>query len=167
MRITISVVLLLGFLTGTVAAQEKPSSPKTTTATCTFQDGKEISVRYERAAYDKKKFADDTPYSPGNSQLLLFTQTGTSLGTTEIPTGAYSMYVIPGKKEWTLVVSRNITAGSPYDQQQDVVRAPAQIGHLSDPVEHFKIAFAHVAPKQCNMRMNFGKTGSWVEFKEK
>ncbi|MGH9502865.1 MAG: DUF2911 domain-containing protein [Terriglobales bacterium] len=99
--------------------------------------------------------------------MLLFTQTDLSLGKAEIPTGAYSMYVIPGKKTWTLVVNKNVTAGSPYDERQDLVRVPAEVGHLGQPVKRFQLAFGHVAPKQCNLRINYGRSGTWVEFMEK
>jgi hypothetical protein len=31
----------------------------------------------------------------------------------------------------------------------------------------FSMVFAHMAPKQCNIRIYEGKTGTWAEFLEK
>ena len=36
------------------------------------------------------------------------------------------MYLIPGEDEWTLVINKNVTAGSKYDEGDDLVRAPMQ-----------------------------------------
>jgi hypothetical protein len=100
-------------------------------------------------------------------QIFLFTETPLIVGTSEIPTGAFSMYLIPDKKKWTLVINKNVTAGSKYDEKQDLVRIPMQIGHVDTPAKRFQVLFVHVSPKQCNMRIYNGSTGAWVEFKEK
>ena len=99
--------------------------------------------------------------------MVLFTQTALTLGNSQIPEGAYSLYVIPEKENWTLVVNKNVAAGSKYDEKQDLVRAPMQSGEIDNPLKQPKVVFAHVAPKQCNMRLYYEKTGAWVEFKER
>jgi hypothetical protein len=83
------------------------------------------------------------------------------------PDGAYSLYVIPEKQSWTLVVNRNVTPGSKYDEKQDLVRVPMQIGEVEDTFEQPQVAFAQVGPKQCNMRLYYEKVGTWAEFREK
>ena len=108
----------------------------------------------------------DKVWTPSDSPMDLFTQVELTLGDTVIPTAAYSMYLLPGKESWTLIVNKNVTAGSPYDEKQDLLRSPMQGGQLSK-AEKFHVAFAHIAPKQCNMRIYHGKTASWAEFKEK
>jgi hypothetical protein len=77
------------------------------------------------------------------------------------------MYVIPHRGNWTLILNKNVSEGSKYDEHQDLSRAEMQMGQLSQPNQQFSVFFGHVAPKQCNMRMYYGKTGTWVEFKEK
>lgn len=76
------------------------------------------------------------------------------------------MYVIPQHDSWTVVLNRNVTSGSQYDDSQDLVRAEAQLGQLTEPSQ-LSIFFGHIAPKQCNLRIYYGKTGAWLEFKEK
>jgi hypothetical protein len=161
------IVLFSGVLQ-TTSAQNKPDQSKTETATCTFQDGKQLSVRYEPPAETKKEGLPNGELWPrSGSPMYLFTETALTVGDLEIAPGAFSMYVIPGKERWTLIINRNVAAGSPYDQQQDLVRQPMQIGQLDEPQQHFEVAFAHVAPKQCNMRLYYGKTGVFTDFKEK
>ena len=99
--------------------------------------------------------------------MLLFTQAELTLAKTAIPVGAYSMFVIPGKNSWTLIVNKNVTAGSKYDETQDLVRAPMETGQLSSPEKEFSVIFGHMAAKQCSMRFYYGKTGAWTEFMEK
>jgi hypothetical protein len=41
------------------------------------------------------------------------------------------------------------------------------LGQLSEPQKALDVFFGHVAPKQCNMRIYYGKAGAWVEFKER
>ncbi len=99
--------------------------------------------------------------------MFLFTQTALTLGSSVIPAGAYSLYIIPEKHAWTLVVNRNVVAGSKYDEKQDLGRAAMQIGENEDSVKQAQIALAHIAPKQCNLRVYYEKAGAWAEFREK
>ena len=138
----------------------------TSTAACTFADGKQLSVQYEKiASVQKVDLTEGKLWMPGAKPMLLFTQADLSIGTSRIPIGAYSLYLIPGKDHWTLVINKNVNKGE-YDQQQDLVRVPMEVGQLSSP-EQFNLFFAHLAPKQCNMRIYDGKTGAWAEFHEK
>ena len=154
---------VLGF--SKMFAQKVPSA--TAETACTFADGKQLSLRYNRVSGGRK---EEPPlgevWAPGGSAMNLFTQVDLSAGNSEIPIDAYSMYIIPEKKSWTLIINKGVVAGSKYDEQQDLVRVPMQIGHLSTMVD-FKATFVHIAPKQCNLRIYSGKIGSWVEFKEK
>lgn len=160
---TVAALVILSC--GLSAQRTKPVD--TTMATCNFEDGKQISVRYPLGVTAK---ADKLPmkelWAPGGSPLVLFTQTDLTVADAVVPAGAYFLYVVPDKEKWTLVVNKNVTANAPYNQQQDLVRVPMELGSFSEP-EPFSVILGHVAPKQCNMRIYFGKTGSWVEFREK
>ncbi len=142
-------------------------APSTSTAACDFQDGRELSVRHnsDEANPGKTKLPEGQLWTPGGAPMFLFTDVPLSIGNSNVPAGAYSVYVIPEKGSWTLVLNKKVTGADKYDQAQDLARVPMQIGQLSAP-EKFAIAFGHVAPKQCNMRIYYGKTGAWAEFKE-
>ena len=162
------LVMVMLLLYSPFSAFGQQTSADTSTAACNFQDGKQMSVRYRAIPVDSKSSpAEGKLWAPGKAPMLLFTQVQLSIGNSEIPVGAYSMYAIPQKDSWTLVVNKNVNEGGQYDQHQDLLRIPMQVGHLSDPDKLFSVALGHVAPQQCNMRMYYGKNATWVEFKEK
>lgn len=141
-------------------------SPKTRNAVCTFTDGKEIRISYTPVPAKKKEdLPHDKLWTPGDSPMYLFTQTQLSIEGKKVAPGAYAMYIIPGDDKWTLVLNKNVTAGSQYDEKQDMVRAPMQIGHL-DQSQAFSLIFGHMAPKQCNVRIYYRHIGTWTEFNE-
>ena len=143
------------------------SSQQTISASCNFDDGNQITVRYQSVPVSDHKLPDGKVWSPGESPMFLFTSVALRLGNAEIPVGAYSMYVIPSKGRWTLALNKNVTPNAQYDQQQDLARVPMDIGTLTDPAKTVSIYFGHVAAKQCNMRIYYGKTGAWTEFHER
>ena len=98
--------------------------------------------------------------------MLLFTQAPLSVGGSEIPPGAFSLYLMQEKQIQTLVISKNVTPGSDYDEKQDLARVQMQTGKIGTAVKQVEVLFAHVAPQQCNLRVYEGNTGAWAEFKE-
>ncbi len=161
LRLVLCLTLVCGMI-------ETGDALNTASAVCNFQDGKQLIVRYQKEDRNGKSgLPAGKLWTPGGRPMLLFTQSELSISNSQIPIGAYSMYVIPQKEAWTLILNKNVTEGSKYDEQQDLLRAETQVGQLSKASERFSVFFAHVAPKQCNMRMYYGKIGTWVEFKEK
>ncbi|HZU31296.1 MAG TPA: DUF2911 domain-containing protein [Candidatus Angelobacter sp.] len=152
-----AALVLLGSLQCNLMGQA-PSQAPTKNATCTFQDGKEISLRYTSVPADKVELQDGKPYMPGGSPLLLFSQTSMLAGTSEIPAGAFSVYVIPASKDkWNLAINKNISSATKYDATQDLVRLPLELGKVPTKTESLKIIFVHIAPKQCNIRIYEGR----------
>jgi len=168
MRTFIICMLLWGGLSWTERSFAQGAAPREGTTVCTFADGQEMSLHYLQQAFNHHdEPAMGKPWMPGGSALTLFTQTPVLLGDSVIPTGAYTVYLIPDKHEWTLIVSRNTKIGNPYDESQDLARFPMEIGTLDQPATQLTLYFAHLAPKQCNIRVDFGKTRAWVDFQEK
>lgn len=132
---------------------------------CTFADGQQITVRYAPAG-SKRQQPENGIWDPNGSTMFLFTQAPVTLGSTQIPAGAYSVY-LTGKKDWTLIVNRNTKPDATYDQQLDLVRYPMPSGHLDAPVKQIQIYFVHAQPKQCNLRIYYADIGYWAEFKER
>jgi hypothetical protein len=139
-----------------------------TSTDCSFDDGKQMSIRYNDV--DSKKDAAKTGdvWAPGGKPMTLFTQTALTLGNSEIPAAAYTVYLIPGSDTWTLVVNKNVQEGAKYDQSQDVARVQMPKAELGDPVKKLKLTLAKMGGKQCNLRVYYGKVGTYgAEFKEK
>lgn len=164
LRLVMCTALLCGILNVGFAQQ---TSANTDTATCSFQDGNQLSVRYNgESTGGKDGLPEGKLWTADSVPMLLFTPVKLFISSSEIPVGAYSMYVIPHKNGWTLILNKNVSAGSKYDEHQDLLRVEMQVGQLSAQNKQFTVLFGHVAPRQCNMRMYYGKTGAWTEFKE-
>lgn len=148
-------------------AQQSDVTANSNTAVCTFADDKQMSVRYNPAKVGKDEAPNGKIWVPGSSPMDLFTETPLTLNNVDIPTGAYRLYFIPGKDSWTLIVSKNVSANTAYDDKQDLVRAPMQSGKLPQPEAEVSVYFGHIAPKTCDMRVDVGKMRVWLDFGEK
>jgi hypothetical protein len=157
---------LFALFTGAVSAQQ-PAAPETANATCTFEDGRQARVSYSAVTdVEKRDLPKDKLWTPGNLPMNLFLDTAVSMGGAQIPAGAYSMYIVPGKGSWTLVVNKDVTPGHSYDISQDLMRASMETGQLTD-MQKLQVAFARSGPKQCSLRIYYGKIGTWAVFDEK
>src|ERR1700683_5492821 len=148
-------------------AQQPNADANSATAFCDFDDNQEISVRYNSAATSKEEPRNGKVWLRGGKPLTLFVGVPASFNNVPIPVGAYSVYVIPNRKDWTLVVNKNVTPGAAYDQEQDVARGPMELGEVDSPPGQLQVSFAPVGPKQCNIRVYYGKVGAFADFLEK
>jgi hypothetical protein len=159
----ISALLFL-MITSAFAADE-PSQGETT---CTFADGKQITVRYPKLPYDKKSdIPDGKPWPAESSPIYLFTQSNVTIGNTAVPAGAYSLYTVPAKDAWALVVSRDVKKDGHYDSALDLGREAMQTGELSTGVNALTAYFGRTGPDMCSLRLDFGKQRGYTDFKEK
>ena len=154
---------------GNVAAAQQPApATQTESAICSFEDGRSITARYVQIPAGK---VDGPPlgkvWVQGNPTWTLFTEMDVLLGNTTIPTGGYTMYLLPSKKEWTLIVSKNTAVDAKYDDKQDLARAPMEIGELNTHADKLTLYFGHTGPKKCEINVDFGKLRGWVEFRQK
>lgn len=62
-------------------------------------------------------------------------------GTDTVPAGTYTLFALPGRETWTLIVNRQTGQwGTMYDQSQDLVRIPMRVSRAATPQEQFTIA---------------------------
>lgn len=167
MRAIFVYFALLGASLIPVLAQDANSTANSATTLCTFEDGQQLSVQYSNSALHAEEPRNGKPWRPADAPMILFTQTALRVNKVEIAPGAYSIWLVPDKKNWTLVINKNVKPGSAYDQTQDLVREPMEIGQLPEVSKVADLGFAHMAPKQCNLRIYYGRIGAWGEIDEK
>lgn len=138
----------------------------TSTTTCNLEDGRQVYIRYNPVSAKQEKPVNGKPWAPGGTPMTLFTEAQLSLGSSMIPIGAYSVYPIPAKGNWTLVVSKNVTAGSAYDQKQDIARAAMETAQVDQASDALEVAFAHVGAR-CTLRIYMGKVAAFADFNAK
>ncbi len=138
----------------------------TSTTTCNLDDGRQVYVRYTPVSVKQERLVNGRPWAPGGSPMTLFTEAQLSLASSTIPLGAYSVYAIPAKDHWTLIVNKNVTAGAPYDQKEDIARAPMETAQVDEPSQALEVAFAHVGAR-CTLRIYMGKIAAFADFTAK
>jgi Protein of unknown function (DUF2911) len=158
------------FLTCAALAQENTS---TETATCNFDADKQLAAEYQRVSVNPKKplFGREIPsgkvWAPGGKPMTLFTNTPVEIGGANLAVGAYTMYVIPNTKQWTLIISKNTDTSGKYDEKMDLVRVPMESGELAAPESQLEVSFGHIAPDQCTLRLELATTGAWAVFQKR
>ncbi len=171
MRTAPLALLVFWFAAATAVLAQSPSD-EVATATCAFADGKQISVRYRQPdAKQTEVFGKLVPFGkiwkPGGHPILLFTETSLTLDGTTIPAGAYELYPTPGPDEWKLDIKRPLSKAGGAEAHQEIAGVSLAKGRLPEPLSRFTIYFGRMGDRQCSMRMYWGHTGVWAEFKEK
>ncbi|HUN87290.1 MAG TPA: DUF2911 domain-containing protein [Terriglobales bacterium] len=161
------VSLILLFLAASCAAQTTAAS---STTTCTIDDSREISIEYQPVTIDVKKhvLGKEIPFgkvwAPGGKPMALFTNTPIVAGNTNLPIGAYTLFIIPDEHSWTLIISKSTDTSGKYNEKDDLARVKMQVGALTRPEEKFLAYFAHVAPTECNIRFDLQRDRAWTSF---
>ena len=69
-----------------------------------------------------------------------------NFGGKDIKAGTYSLFTIPGKDEWTVILNKNLNQWGSYfyDESADVARVSVPNGSDAAPLEEFSIAFKDI-----------------------
>ncbi len=135
------------------------------TTTCNLDDGRQVYIRYT-AVSAKERPQNGRPWAPGGAPMTLFTEAPLTLGSSLIPLGAYTVYPIPAKGNWSIAVNKNVTPGAAYDDKQDIARSAMETAQVESASDTLEVAFAHVG-NRCTLRVYIGKSASFVDFTAK
>jgi len=66
-----------------------------------------------------------------------------SIGGKSVKAGTYTLFTVPGEKEWTVILNSDINAWGSYshDESKDVVKVSAPVSMADDSIEAFAITF--------------------------
>jgi hypothetical protein len=139
-------------------------------ATCDLGGGKSITVDYSSPrAKGRKIFGGLVPYGEvwragANAATTFVTATDVMVGGTHVPAGSYTLFTIPNKDKWTLIISKKTGEwGIPYPgADQDFARVDMKASATSSAVENFTIAFDKAA-SGCSLRMEWESTRATVD----
>ncbi len=78
----------------------------------------------------------------------------------KVKAGTYSLFTIPGEKEWTLILNSDLDYWGAYSHntKNDVVRVTAPATETNDVVENFTIQFDGKGEKNGSMKLAWDKT---------
>jgi hypothetical protein len=164
---TLSLSLLL--LAGIAVAEEakKPLSPPAKAGA--VLNSKKIAIDYSAPSKRNREIMGGlVPYAQvwrtgANAATTLVTEGDLMIGTVHVPAGTYTLYTIPGEKEWTLIINKQTGQwGTKYDQAQDLGRTKMTVRKLDQPVETFNIAVVPANPNQAKLTLTWENTEASV-----
>jgi Protein of unknown function (DUF2911) len=163
--------MTLGLLAVLCSAQmDKGAKPSPAAkASCALGAGKTITVDYSSPrAKGRKIFGGLVPYGEvwragANEATTFVTTTDLMVGGAHVPAGSYTLFTIPNKDKWTLVISKKTGEwGIPYPgPSDDLVRVDMKASALPSAVENFTIGFGK-APSGCTLLMDWETTRASV-----
>lgn len=120
-----------------------------------------IELSYSRPGMKGRKiFGDLVPWGKvwrtgANSATTLTFGDDVMIGGKKIPAGKYGLLTVPEKKEWTIIITKQLDVTSPaaYKEDQDVVRVMIEPMKMKDDVETFTMQFANIKPSSCELHL--------------
>jgi hypothetical protein len=142
--------LVLGCALVVAAQQDKSKRPSPPAqATWDLGGGKSVTINYSSPrAKGRKIYGELVPLGQvwrtgANEATTLVTPVDLTIGGTTVPAGSYTIFTVPNKDKWTLVISKKTGEwGTDYPgQANDLARVDMKVSSLPSPVENFTISF--------------------------
>lgn len=125
-----------------------------------------VELNYSRPGVKGRKiFGDVVPFDKvwrtgANGATIINFSDDVIIGGTTVKAGKYGLLSIPGKKEFTLIITKDLTVNQPslYKQENDVVRVTAPVMKMAAPIETLTMQFANVKNESCELQLMWEKT---------
>lgn len=159
-----------------VAAQQdkskRPSPPAQ--ASWDLGGGKAVTIDYSSPrAKGRKIYGELVPFGQvwrtgANEATTLVTPVDLTIGGTAVPAGSYTIFTVPNKDKWTLVISKKTGEwGTDYPgQSNDLARVDMKVSTLPSAVENFAISFEK-AGSGANLNIDWETTRASVMVSKK
>jgi hypothetical protein len=166
---TLSLCLLLTAAVATAeeAKKKKPLSPPATTEA--IVGGKNITINYNAPSKRERVIMGElVPYGQiwrtgANAATTLTTDGDLMIGNVHVPAGSYSLYTIPGEKDWTLIINKQTGQwGTEHDELQDLGRVKMTVKPVKDTVETFEIGLKPSGAKSGVLSLTWENTTATV-----
>lgn len=170
-----ALTLSLGLQAQTI---KMPASSPTATVKQAFGLS-EISVEYNRpSAKGRVVFGDVVPFdvlwrTGANAATKITFGEDVKIDGKLVPAGSYSLFSIPSKGEWTIILNKNpkLSGTSGYTEAEDLMRFKVKPQIKADKVETFTIGFNNLTAKTATLELSWENTlvaiEIAVEFDEK
>jgi len=161
-------LMLAGSLHAQTPAAPKLAFPQASPpATLKQQVGiTDIEVNYSRPSMKGRKvFGGLVPFGEvwrtgANSATKITFSTPVKFGGADVPAGTYELFTIPGEKEWTVIIHKNMSQwGSySYDAKNDVARVTAHVTTVPTTSETFWIGFNDLRDNSASLNFTWENT---------
>jgi hypothetical protein len=133
--------------------------------------GKKITVDYYAPSMHGRKIMGDlVPFGevwcPGaNVATGLTTEAPLQIGALKLPKGAWSIWAIPGEKEWTLIINKQSGQHHlDYEPSEDFGRTKMTVKTLASPVETFRIELSSAGGNKGTLALIWETTEASIPF---
>jgi hypothetical protein len=130
-----------------------------------------VTVDYSRPSTKGRKiFGELVPFGEvwrtgANGATILTFSTEVTVGGQKVPAGSYALYSIPGKTEWTIILSKNtkLWGAIGYKQEDDQTRFTVTPSKTSKKYETFELSFNNMTDNNADVSIKWETTR--VDFK--
>jgi hypothetical protein len=136
--------------------------------------GAALSVKYSRPAVRGRViFGGVVPWDQvwrtgANAATIFTTSADLVMGGTTIPAGSYSLWTIPSRAGWKLIINKNTGQwGTNYDPQHDLAKLDMQVVALDALIERFTIEISPKGESEGTLTLAWEGTRVSVEFAKK
>lgn len=162
-------VLAFFFIAETTMAQDRGNDSNRASPNASISQTigtTEVTVTYGRPALkDRAYFGEETPLAPigsiwrtgANESTAITFSDDVMFGGEKVEAGTYSLYTIPGMKEWTIILNKKLSWGTQYDKAEDVIRITAEPAEGSN-LEWFEIYFNELSDTKAHLNLHWGTT---------
>ena len=125
---------------------------------------KAIKIVYSRPQLKGRSLAQLAPSGKiwrtgANESVEITFYKDVTLGDSAIKSGTYSLFTIPGDKEWTVIINSNLNqwGAYSYDEAADVARVKGGVSTGEESLEAFSMAFKEEG-EEVHLVMGWGTT---------
>ena len=160
--------LAIACLAATAAGQRYTSPPASAEVKVA---GKQIGVSYYAPSMHGRKIMGTlVPFGrvwcPGaNVATGLTTEANLQIGDLKVPKGTWSIWAIPGEKEWTLIVNKQSGQHHlDYESAEDLGRTKMSVKSLASPVETLRIELSSNGGNKGTLALSWETTEAFIPF---
>jgi hypothetical protein len=120
-----------------------------------------IELNYSRPGVKGRTiFGDLVPYDKvwrtgANSATTIEFGAPVTIGGAKIAAGKYGLLTIPGKTEWTFIITKQLSVTNPVDyrQAEDVARITAPVNNMNSSMETMTMDFMNITAHACELEL--------------
>jgi hypothetical protein len=125
-----------------------------------------VSVTYSRPnVKDRKIYGGLVPYgivwrTGANTATEITFSENVKIDGQAVPAGSYSLFTIPGKDEWIIIINKKVKdwGAYTYDEKNDLLRLKVKSTHLAEKQESFTIQFINSTTNSADLRIVWDHT---------
>jgi Protein of unknown function (DUF2911) len=169
----LSLMLVCSFVVTAQQDKSKRPSPPAQ-AKWDLGGGKSVTIDYgSPRTKGRKIYGELVPFGQvwrtgANEATALVTPVDLTIGSTTVAAGSYTIFTVPSKDKWTLIISKKTGEwGTDYPgQANDLARIDMKVSALPSPVENFTISFEK-AGNDANLNIDWETTRASVAVSKK